>query len=145
MVMSRELMCFLEGHSLAKLSRTLDDAGVERMEDLDGLDAEDLEGLGADAEAARRLFVALGRAPAAAPVPVGRGKLTVSSIPKAQVIVDGKFIRQSPLYRFDVAAGTRVITLIDSEGNRKTFRVEVPTNGEVRRVWSFVDNRFESE
>lgn len=83
--------------------------------------------------------------PAAAPVPVGRGKLTVSSIPKAQVIVDGKFIRQSPLYRFDVAAGTRVITLIDSEGNRKTFRVEVPTNGEVRRVWSFVDNRFESE
>ena len=84
-------------------------------------------------------------AASSAPVPVGRGKLTVSSIPKARVIVDGKFIRQSPLYRFEVAAGTRVVTLMDSEGNRKTFQVDVPVDGEVRRVWSFVDNRFESE
>ena len=84
-------------------------------------------------------------AEAAAPAPVGRGKLTISSIPKAQVIVDGKFIRNSPLYRFDVQAGTRVITLIDPEGRRKTFSVSVPNSGEVRRVWSFEENRFISE
>jgi serine/threonine-protein kinase len=79
------------------------------------------------------------------PAPIGRGKLTISSIPKAQVIVDGKFIRHSPLYRFDVTSGTRVITLIDSQGRRKTFSVAVPINGEARRVWSFENDRFESE
>jgi len=84
-------------------------------------------------------------AEASAPAPAGRGKLTISSIPKAQVIVDGKFIRNSPLYRFDVAAGTRVVTLIDPEGRRKTFSVPVPADGEVRRVWSFDENRFISE
>ena len=73
---------------------------------------------------------------------MGRGRITISSIPKAQVIVDGKFIRNSPLYRFDVAAGTRVVTLIDPEGRRKTFSVPVPADGEVRRVWSFDEDRF---
>jgi hypothetical protein len=77
--------------------------------------------------------------------PEGRGKLTISSIPKAQVIVDGKFIRNSPLYRFDVASGTRVITLIDPDGRRKTFSVQVSAGGDERRVWSFDEDRFVSD
>ena len=75
----------------------------------------------------------------------GTGLLTISSIPKAQVIVDGKFIRNSPLYRFGVPSGTRVVTLIDTEGRRKTFSVSVPASGEVRRVWSFEEDRFVSD
>ncbi len=83
--------------------------------------------------------------PAVEDAAAGRGKLTISSIPRAQVIVDGKFIRNSPLYRFDVPSGTRVITLIDPDGRRKTFSVQVDNGADVRKVWSFDEDRFVSD
>ncbi len=80
---------------------------------------------------------------AAAPVvPSGRGTLTVSAIPRAQVIVDGRFVRYTPLFQHDVDAGGRVVTLITDDGRRTTFTVEVPGGGDARRVWSFDEGRF---
>lgn len=70
------------------------------------------------------------------------GRLTVSSIPRAQVVIDGRFVRYSPLFRFEVEAGTRSITLITDDKRSATFRVDVPAGGEVRRVWSFDEGNF---
>jgi hypothetical protein len=75
-------------------------------------------------------------------VPTGRGTLTVSSIPRAQAIVDGRFIRYTPLFQHDVMAGDRVVTLITDDGSRTTFTVPVPDGGNARRIWSFEEGRF---
>ena len=72
----------------------------------------------------------------------GMGLLTVSAIPRAQVIVDGRYVRYSPLFRYEVDAGERVVTLITDDGRRTTFPLEVPDGGEARRVWSFEEGGF---
>ena len=77
--------------------------------------------------------------------PPGMGLLTVSAIPRAQVIVDGRYVRYSPLFRYEVEAGGRVITLITDDGRRTTFSLDVPDGGEARRVWSFEDGQFVSQ
>ena len=84
-------------------------------------------------------------APAPAPARAGIGALTISSIPKAQVIIDGRFVRTSPLFRHEAVAGTRTVTLIADDGRRTTFQVDVPEGGEVRRVWSFEVGGFISQ
>ncbi len=88
--------------------------------------------------------------PAVAPgparlAPPGMGLLTVSAIPRAQVIVDGRYVRYSPLFRYEVEAGGRVITLITDDGRRTTFPLDVPDGGEARRVWSFDEGAFVSQ
>ncbi|MBL8618859.1 MAG: serine/threonine protein kinase [Deltaproteobacteria bacterium] len=88
-------------------------------------------------------------APAPAPAPAGVGEvatgsglLTISSIPKARVTVDGRFIRDSPLYNFQVEAGAHVVVLDSEDGRRKSFKVEVAPNATARRTWSFDEDRF---
>jgi serine/threonine protein kinase len=85
-------------------------------------------------------------APAPAPAPAAstsaRGELTISSIPRAKVIVDGRFIRESPLFRYELPAGDHVVVLITPEGQSHSFKVQVPPDGSVRRVWSFETNSF---
>jgi hypothetical protein len=66
-------------------------------------------------------------------------------VPKAQVIIDGRFVRSSPLFRHEAVAGTRTVTLIAEDGRRTTFQVDVPEGGEVRRVWSFETGGFISQ
>ena len=57
-------------------------------------------------------------------------------------MVDGRFIRYTPLFQHDVAAGDRVVTLITDDGSRTTFTVSVPDGGNARRIWSFEEGRF---
>jgi hypothetical protein len=83
--------------------------------------------------------------PAPAEAPSAKGKLTISSIPRARVIVDGKFIRMSPLYQHEVEAGPHSISLISEDGRKKTFPLEVPGGGDARRVWSFEEDKFIDE
>jgi eukaryotic-like serine/threonine-protein kinase len=73
---------------------------------------------------------------------LGKGLLTISAIPRAQVIVDGRYVRYSPLFRYEVDAGSRVVTLITDDGRRTTFKADVPDGGEARRVWSFEEGGF---
>lgn len=70
------------------------------------------------------------------------GELTVSSIPRAKVIVDGRFIRESPLFRHELPAGDHVVVLIAPDGESHSFKVNVPADGQVRRVWSFEVKAF---
>lgn len=77
--------------------------------------------------------------------PPGMGLLTISAIPRAQVIVDGRYVRYSPLFRYEVEAGGRTITLITDDGRRTTFALDVPDGGEARRVWSFDEAQFVSQ
>ena len=76
---------------------------------------------------------------------LGMGLLTISAIPRAQVIVDGRYVRYSPLFRHEVGAGDRVVTLITDDGRRTTFSLDVPDGGEARRVYSFKDGAFVSQ
>jgi eukaryotic-like serine/threonine-protein kinase len=69
--------------------------------------------------------------------PAGLGMLTISSLPRSKVIVDGQFVRYTPLFQHEIDAGAHSVRLETDDGRRTTFKVDVPTNGEVRRIWHF--------
>ena len=71
------------------------------------------------------------------PEPGGVGMLTISSLPRSKVIVDGQFVRYTPLFQHEIEAGSHSVRLETDDGRRTTFKVDVPTNGEVRRIWHF--------
>jgi hypothetical protein len=58
-------------------------------------------------------------------------------MPRAQVIVDGQFVRWVPLFQYPIAAGSHTVTLITEDDRRHTFRVVVPAGQEIRRIWHF--------
>ncbi len=66
-----------------------------------------------------------------------RGLLTISSLPRSQVIVDGKFVGWAPMLQHPVAPGSHTITLVADDGRRYTFRVTLEEGAEVRKVWHF--------
>ncbi|MFT5686024.1 MAG: hypothetical protein ACI8RZ_006979, partial [Myxococcota bacterium] len=75
------------------------------------------------------------------PEPVAaRGLLTIGSIPRAQVLIDGGFVRYTPLFKYQISAGSHTVTLISETGERTSFTVGVLADDEVRRIWSFEDN-----
>ncbi len=74
-----------------------------------------------------------------------RGALTIGAIPRAQVVVDGLFVRYSPMFNHPVEPGVHTITLIAADGQRTTFKVNVPSGGSARRVWSFETGEFQGE
>ncbi|MEL6349671.1 MAG: serine/threonine-protein kinase [Myxococcota bacterium] len=73
------------------------------------------------------------------------GMLTVSAHPRAKVMLDGEFVQMTPLYAHMVPAGAHTITLISEDGVRTTFTVDVVADQEVRRIWSFEENRWLEE
>lgn len=85
-----------------------------------------------------------GSAPAGEPagddgplVETEQGLLTISSVPRAQVILDGQFLRWVPVFKHGTVPGSHTITLVTEDGRRHTFRVSVEADEEVRRVWHF--------
>ena len=81
-------------------------------------------------------------APAEEAAPKGDGMLTVSSIPRAQVMIDGQYVRFTPLYQHSVSAGSHTILLVAEDGRRKTFRVDVVPGAEIRRIWLFEEGKW---
>jgi len=82
--------------------------------------------------------------PPAAPAPPeavqtaqGVGLLTVSSLPRSKVFVDGRFVRFTPLFRAELPVGDHAIELRTEAGEVHTFTVEVLQGQSVNRVWSF--------
>ncbi len=65
------------------------------------------------------------------------GQLSVSASPRAQILIDGQYVRFTPLFQHPVPAGPHTVLLVTADNRRKTFRVEVPEGGEVRRIWLF--------
>ena len=78
--------------------------------------------------------------PASAATVATRGLLTVGAIPRAQVLIDGSFIRYTPLFEYQISTGSHTVTLISETGERTSFTVGVAEDQEVRRIWSFEDN-----
>ncbi len=66
-----------------------------------------------------------------------QGLLTVSSLPRAQVSVDGQFVGWAPILQHPVSPGSHTVTLVADDGRRYTFRVTLEEGEEVRKVWHF--------
>lgn len=86
-------------------------------------------------------------APAASPSEAAPadGMLTVSSMPRAQVLIDGQYVRYTPLYQYEVSAGSHSILLVTEDGRRKSFKVEVVGGAETRKIWLFDEERWSEQ
>jgi len=67
----------------------------------------------------------------------GKGLLTVSSLPRSKVSIDGEFVRFTPLYRSELPGGQHTVTLQTEDGQIHRFDVEVVPGKLTNRVWSF--------
>jgi len=74
--------------------------------------------------------------PASAPTS-GTGFLSVGSEPSAQVLVDGTFVRETPMLRYELPAGGHTVKLIAPGFEAKTFKVTVNGGAEARKIWNF--------
>jgi hypothetical protein len=74
--------------------------------------------------------------------PDGEGRVTISSLPKAKVYIDGDFVRSTPLFRYTIPAGARDIELRTADGRSHQFRLNVRDGADINRVWSFEEARF---
>jgi len=82
-------------------------------------------------------------APSGPPIDVdGEGRVTISSLPKAKVYIDGEFVRNTPLFRHMVSAGARNVELRTADGRSHQFRLNVRDGANINRVWSFEESRF---
>jgi hypothetical protein len=70
------------------------------------------------------------------------GRITISSIPKSRVTVDGRFIRESPLYEYELESGAHVVVLETADGQRRSFKIDVLPGQTLRKTWSFEDNAY---
>ena len=104
--------------------------------------ADLVAGLGA--EPAPGSSAAAGTAPSVAggPATKAEGILSVSATPRAQVMVDGAYVRFTPLFQYAVSAGPHSVLLVTSDGRRKSFRVDVAEGVETRRIWLFDEERW---
>ena len=72
----------------------------------------------------------------------GEGTVTISSLPRAKVYIDGDFVRNTPLFRHTVPSGARMIELKAKDGRTHQFRLNVRKGAEINRVWSFEEAKF---
>ncbi len=75
--------------------------------------------------------------PVAAQTAPGVGLITVSSLPRSKVFVDGVFVRFTPLFRAELPAGTHTLELRTEAGEVHSFTVDVVSGKVLTRVWSF--------
>ena len=80
--------------------------------------------------------------PAAADAALGEGSLSLGSTPKAQVMIDGAYVRYTPIFQYNLSSGTHSVVLVTDDGRRKSFRVEVNAGKESRRIWLFDEERW---
>jgi hypothetical protein len=63
--------------------------------------------------------------------------VTISSIPRARVSIDGEFVRTTPVFRHTIKAGAREVRLQTDDGRSHTFTLDVRDGADINRVWSF--------
>lgn len=73
----------------------------------------------------------------------GEGLLTIGSDPRAQVMVNGQYVRYTPVFKHPIAAGTHTVLLVAEDGRRKSFKVTVEPNEETRKIWHFDEDRWD--
>jgi hypothetical protein len=72
----------------------------------------------------------------------GEGTVTISSLPRAKVYIDGEFVRNTPLFRHTIPSGAREVELRAKDGRSHSFRLNVRNGSEINRVWSFEEAKF---
>ncbi len=72
-----------------------------------------------------------------APAEGAMGLITVSSLPRSRVTLDGSFVKHTPLFQYELAVGRHVVVLETDDGRQTRFVVDVIEGTEVRRVWHF--------
>jgi len=70
-------------------------------------------------------------------VEMASGKVTISSLPRSRVSLDGVFLRYTPLLSHEVPSGSHMVVLETDDDRRIQFRLDVKTGEEVRRIWDF--------
>lgn len=75
--------------------------------------------------------------PAPPPAAPQIGYLTISATQPAEVFVDGKFIRATPVVKMEFEAGHHIVTIVAKDGRRKSVDLELPPGEQVSRVWDF--------
>ncbi len=88
---------------------------------------------------------AVGTAAEAHTIPLdlgGEGTVTISSLPRAKVYIDGEFVRTTPLFRHTVPSGARNVELRTKDGKSHQFRLNVRNGADINRVWSFEESKF---
>ncbi len=92
-------------------------------------------------------------APAPAPVPAPTpapdeptpevGQVTISAFPVADIYIDGKKIRATPMFGADMKPGTYQVELVTQAGIKKSFALTVVAGQTVKKVWNFSDNAWQ--
>ncbi len=85
---------------------------------------------------------ASGASPAASVAPTGEAIITISSAPRAQLLVDGQFVEYTPYFQKKIAPGNHTLQLVTDDGRRKTFKLDVKAGEEVRKIWLFDEERW---
>jgi len=65
------------------------------------------------------------------------GWMTIGSVPRAEVTVDGEPMGSTPLFQHELQAGEHDVTLVTDTGMRTVFSITINANEEWRRIWSF--------
>ncbi len=73
------------------------------------------------------------------------GALSLGSTPRAQVTIDGAYVKFTPLLEYSLPAGNHVVLLVTEDGRRKSFRVDVAPGAVTQRVWNFDEASWEDE
>ncbi|MSP56814.1 MAG: PEGA domain-containing protein [Myxococcales bacterium] len=73
------------------------------------------------------------------------GYLSIGSEPAADVLIDGSFVKRTPMLRYPINAGQHTVKLIAVGADAKTFKVTVTSGQEARKIWNFDDSSWVDE
>ena len=65
------------------------------------------------------------------------GRVTISSLPRSLVTIDGTVLRYTPLLSYALPAGRHMVVLETEDHRRIQFRLDVEAGDDLRRVWDF--------
>lgn len=72
----------------------------------------------------------------------GPGFITISADSNAMVFIDGKFVRNVPLFRHKLTYGKHRVHLVHKDGRAKKFGVDIRSGTDHAYNWSFKANRW---
>lgn len=82
-------------------------------------------------------------APVAAPAPTtGEATITISSAPRAQLLIDGQYVEYTPYFQKKLPSGPHTLQLVTDDGRRKTFKLDLQPGQEVRKIWLFDEEKW---
>jgi hypothetical protein len=79
------------------------------------------------------------------PAAATQGRVSLGAVPRAQVVIDGRYIRYTPLHDHALPAGEHQVLLQTDDSRKKAFTIVVPEDGSVTRVWYFEEKRWAGE